>query len=106
MKPGRSYQKDLIEDLKNGEEAAAYLTAALEAGHKGAFLLALRNVIEAQGGMAKFAKKVKVHRVSLYKMLSRHGNPEFESILSLLAAIGVRFQLVSKFKSKSQTKAA
>ena len=106
MKPGRSYHKDLIEDLKDREEAASYLTAALEGGDKEVFLLALRNVLEAQGGMTKFAREVKMHRVSLYKMLSNRGNPEFESILSLLNAIGIRFQLVSKFRTKSHKKAA
>ena len=42
------YQQDLIEALKKPEEAAAYLNAALEEGDRGTFLLALRNVGEAQ----------------------------------------------------------
>lgn len=44
-----AYQQDLIEALKNPEEAAAYLNAALEEGDKETFLLALRNVAEANG---------------------------------------------------------
>lgn len=106
MKPGKSYREDLIRDLKDVREAAAYLNAALEEGDKEAFLLALKNVLEAQGGMTRFSHQVKMHRVSLYKMLSKRGNPEFESILSLLNALGVRFQIVEKSKSKFQRKAA
>jgi DNA-binding phage protein len=44
------YQQDLIEALKNPEEAATYLNAALEEGNGETFLLALRNVAEANGG--------------------------------------------------------
>ena len=43
------YQQDLIEALKKPEEAAAYLNAALEEDRE-TFLLALRNVGEANGG--------------------------------------------------------
>jgi len=44
------YQKDLIEALKIPEEAATYLNAALEKGDRETFLLALRNVAEANCG--------------------------------------------------------
>jgi len=44
------YQEDQIEALKNPEEAAAYLNAAPEEGDRETFLLALRNVAEANGG--------------------------------------------------------
>ena len=50
-----NYQDELIEDLKDHEEAVAYLNAAWEESLKGdeesqqLFLLALRNVIKAQG---------------------------------------------------------
>jgi probable addiction module antidote protein len=38
------------------------------------FLLALRNVAEARG-MTKLAARSKLNRESLYKMLSKRGNP-------------------------------
>ena len=44
------YQEDLIEALKNPEEATAYLNAALAEGDREAFLLALGNVAKANGG--------------------------------------------------------
>ena len=106
MKPTRSYQEDLIEDLKDRKEATVYLNAALEEGDKEAFLLALRNVLEAQGGISKFSRHTKIHRVSLYKMLSKSGNPEWESILSLLNALGIKFQVVSDARSKIHKRAA
>ena len=48
MTASRDYHKDLIKDLQDPEEATAYLNAALEAGHQEAFLLALRNVLDAR----------------------------------------------------------
>ena len=100
MKPWTSYYENLIIALKDPEEATAYLNAALEAGDREAFLLALRNVLEAQGGMTKASRSSKIHRVSLYKMLSKNGNPSLESILTLLNTIGVRLQFVERERKK------
>ena len=44
------YQEDLIEALKNPEEATAYLNAALVEGDRETFRLALGNVAKANGG--------------------------------------------------------
>ena len=53
---------------------------ALEEDDPELFLLALRNVTEAQGGVARLAEKTKLNRESLYRMLSERGNPEFKSL--------------------------
>ena len=95
MKAGVDYYEYLIKHLrKNPDEAAAYLNAALEAGDKGAFLLALRNVMEVLGGMTKMSDRTKINRVSLYKMLSPNGNPGFENIMRILQTAGIRFQVI------------
>lgn len=101
MKAGRDYQADLIEDLKEPGEAAAYLDAALDEGNKEAFLLALRNVLDAHG-MSEVARKTGLNRVSLYKMLSKRGNPGFENILTLLKVLRVRIHIVERPASKSR----
>jgi len=94
MKPARDYHEDLLRDLRNPAEASAYLNAALEAGDKEAFLMALRNVLAARAGMTRVARKAKMNRVSLYKMLSPDGNPGFENILRLLRSVGICFQVI------------
>ena len=106
MKPVRDYHRDLIEDLRNPAEASAYLNAALEAGDKQAFLMALRNVLDAQGGMTSISERADMNRVSLYKMLSAGGNPGFENIMRLLQIAGVQFQIVPKARLNSRKKAA
>lgn len=90
MKKSKAYQPDLIENLRDAREAEEYLNAALEEDDPELFLLALRNVAEAQGGVAQLAEKTKLNRESLYKMLSERGNPEFRSLETLLHALGFR----------------
>lgn len=88
-----SYQEDLIEALKDPKEAAAYLNAAIEDGDREVFLLALRNVAQAHGGMTSVAKKAHLNRESLYRMLSKKGNPEIKSIFTVLHAVGLRLTI-------------
>lgn len=95
MKKSKAYQSDLIESLRDPGEAEAYLNAALEENDQELFLLALRNVAEAQGGVAQLAEKAKLNRESLYKTLSERGNPEFRSLEALLHALGFRLAVAA-----------
>jgi probable addiction module antidote protein len=95
MSKSKSYHEDLIESLQNPREAEAYLNAALEEEDPELFLLALRNVTEAQGGVAQLAEKTKLNRESLYKMLSERGNPELRSLDALLHALGFRLAVTA-----------
>lgn len=100
MPRSKSYQEDLSASLKNSKEAVAYLNAALEDGDPEVFLLALRDVAEARlGGMTKVAQKTKLNRESLYRMLSEKGNPELNSLSTLLDALG--FKIVVEMKKAS-----
>lgn len=90
-----SYQTYLVESLHDPEEAAGYLNAALEGGDTQVFLLALQNVIKAQGGVAKVAEKSQKSRTSLYKTLSKRGNPYLKNIKDVLGAIGLRMSVAA-----------
>jgi probable addiction module antidote protein len=85
-----NYNDYNIEWLKAPENAAAFLNAVIEDSDREAFLLALRDVAQAQGGMKAIAEKTRVSRSSLYKTLSKRGNPEFSSISRLLHGLGLR----------------
>ncbi len=93
MTKSKSYQAELIESLRDPREAVEYLNAALEEDDPELFLLALRNVAEAQGGVAQLAEKTKLNHESLYKMLSARGNPELRSLEVLLQALGLRLAI-------------
>ncbi len=99
-----TYQEDLIEALKDPREAAAYLSAAIEDGDREVFLLALRNVAEAQGGMAALARKTHMNRESLYRMLSSRGNPEIRSILTLLSSMRLKVKIEPDRKTAKPAK--
>lgn len=89
------YHEWLMKSLKDKKEAAAFLQVALtEYQHDDdleAFLLALRQVAEAQGGLAKLSKKTHLNRESLYKTLSSRGNPKLQTISVLLKGLGFEF---------------
>jgi len=93
MRQQTDYQKDLIEALKNPVEAAAYLNAAIEEGDREAFLLALRNIAEANGGIKAVAEKSHLNRESLYRALSRRGNPEIKTLFNLLPQMGLKLSV-------------
>ena len=85
----RDYQEKLIQDLQDPELASAYLNEALLDEDPRIFLLALKNVYEAQGEeMTSIARKTKLSRENLYRILSKKGNPKLTSIIALLNAAG------------------
>ena len=94
MKRNANYKADLLENLKTDPQYAAdYLTAA-KADSTEAFLVALRDVAEAQTGMKGLAKQARVNRENLYRALSRRGNPRVDTLDSVLAVLdmAVSFQ--------------
>lgn len=99
-----TYQEDLIEALKNPRESSAYLNAAMEEGDQALFLLALRNVAEAHGGMAIVSEKAKLNRESMYRMLSKKGNPGIKNILTLLDSMGLKLSVAPRIKSSKSSK--
>ncbi len=66
----KNYKEHLLKQLQDPEEAAAYLNAALQEEDPTAFLLALHDIAEAQGGMSWLAKHSELNRASLYRTLS------------------------------------
>jgi len=92
----RRYEDILDEDLRDPTEAAGYLSACLEDGDPEVFLLALRDVARARGGLARLAEVTELNREHLYRMLSERGNPELRSLGALLDALGLRLAIVEK----------
>ena len=84
------YKNILLESLKNPVQAAAYLKSVAEDGDIYFLLKALRNVVEAQGGFTKLARKTKLNRGHLYKALSKRGNPEITTLESILNVFGLQ----------------
>ena len=91
MRARKNYHDDLMRDLKDPKVAVGYLNAAFEDHDRRVFLLALRDVAQAWGGMTRLSRAAKIPRISLYKALSKEGNPEIHTVDNLLRAFGLRF---------------
>jgi probable addiction module antidote protein len=89
--------KDINETLKaelqDREYAAAYLQHALEGGTE-TFMIALRDVAVANGGIAKLAESTSLGRESLYKTLSGERNPRIKTVEAVLEALGYRLTII------------
>ncbi len=80
---------DPVRFLKSEEDIVAYLEAALEDGEPKLVAAALGDIARARG-MTKLSRATGLGRESLYKALSADGNPEFSTILKVIAALGLR----------------
>ena len=86
-----SHNEAVIRELRNNPGfAAEYLRTALEEGDEPEVLLiALRRVVQARG-IAKIAKTAGVERESLYRALSKKGNPRLSTLAAVTKAVGLR----------------
>lgn len=82
---------DVAEYLNTPEEMAAYLEACLEEANGDAAFVAkaLGNIARAKG-MTEIARETGLSRESLYKSLSGERSPSFETILKVIAALGLK----------------
>lgn len=82
---------DSAEYLKTEEDMANYLDACMgEAGDDPAFIAKALGTIARARGMTQVARDAGLSRESLYRALSGEGNPEFETILKVVKALGLK----------------
>jgi probable addiction module antidote protein len=86
-------QFDASDYLDKEEVIAEYLGAALEDADPDAFLVAVRDVAKVRG-IADVAAIAGLGRESLYKALRPGAKPRFDTVRSVLGALGVRIELV------------
>jgi len=85
---------DASDYLDNEEVIAEYLAVALEDPEPDAFLAAVSDVAKARG-MTDVAAHAGLGRESLYKALRPGAHPRFDTVRRLLAALGVRLDVVA-----------
>lgn len=90
-----SHDDAMVAELRaNPDYAEIYLQTALEdiyeEGGIAAFLIALRRVVEARGGISEISRKSGLSRQQLYKTLSEKGNPTLTTLTEITRAAGVR----------------
>ena len=85
----KTYKWDPAKYLKTDKDRAAYLEVALEEGDPGVIAAVLGDIARSKG-MARVAKKAGLGRESLYKALSKEGNPKLETLLKITHALGLK----------------
>lgn len=96
----RSYDSFLKKQLRDPDMAAEYLSAAVREGSLEGFLVALKSVAEAHGGIGTVAKVTNLNRQSMYRMFSERGNPTVSSLLTVLNALGIEISFASQEKKR------
>jgi probable addiction module antidote protein len=99
-----AYDAWLRERLRDPKEALAYLNEALRDEDPRVFLLAMRDVAQAAPGIGKLAEQSGLNRESLYRLLSRQGNPSLETLSALLQSLRLRMWLGPAEERKPRTK--
>ena len=85
----RSVRYDPTEGLGTPEDIAEYLDVALGEEDDRVLLMALRNAVEAIGGMTELARRTGLSRETLYRTLSERGNPRLSTLRAILKAFDV-----------------
>ena len=90
-KPSISHDDAIVRELrKDCDFAVEYLKAAMEdEDEPRVLLIALRHIAQARG-VAKIAKAAGIERESLYRALSKRGNPRLSTLAAVTKAIGLR----------------
>ncbi len=87
--------------LKTDTARVLYMNECLKDSDP-AFIADAIGVIARSRGMTQIAKEAEVSRESLYKSLSKKGNPEFATILKLMAALDLTLCVKQKRKSRAK----
>ncbi|MEW6238788.1 MAG: transcriptional regulator [Candidatus Omnitrophota bacterium] len=97
MKHSKPFRNIELEQLKNPECAKEYLQISLEEtrkdGNRAAFLRALRNVVDARGGVVSLAERTNKPTSTLYKAISEEGNPRLDTLDMILNDIGLQLSI-------------
>lgn len=86
---------DPAEFLDTPETVAAYLENAF-AGSNAAEIADAIGVVARARGMSELAKTTGLSRESLYRALSREGNPSFDTVIRILAALDLQIEVKSR----------
>ncbi len=93
-----SFRDYLRQKVADPVEAARYLSVALDEhavdGNTDAFLLALKTVVDARGGITELARTTGRNRQHLHRVLRVGGNPTLATLELVLKAVGLQVCVV------------
>lgn len=80
---------DSAKFLQSKEDVAAYLEAAFEDGDTSEIAHAI-GIVARSEGMAQLSRETGLSRESLYRALSKNGNPGLPTVLKVMKALGLK----------------
>ncbi len=83
---------DAADYLHNEEACAQYLSLAMEDGDPQLLAAALGDIARSRG-MSQVARDAGLTREGLYKALGPGGNPSFATVVKVIRALGMRFDV-------------
>lgn len=97
MREMGDWREYLMERLADPENAMHYLDVSLEEyqadGDTSFFLMGLRNVVEAQGGISIFAERIGIEQETLLELLSNNTAPRIDTFDAIVKALGCRLSI-------------
>jgi DNA-binding phage protein len=93
MNKATTYQALRTEVLSDFETSLRYLQHALQGNDLAHFMAAFARVVEAQGGVGKFADKTHLSRQSIYNAI-KHKSLRADSLFEIVRGLGLQFDLV------------
>ncbi len=98
----KNYRTGLLKRLKDPDYAVAFLTDVLTDESPEAFLIALRDVIDARGSnITALARQAGITRQALYQALREDGNPRFSTLTQILKCLDLQFAGLKATKTRS-----
>lgn len=97
MRQYRDFNDLLMEQLHDPEDAKIFLSVIIEEyaedSDTEAFLLALKDVTEAQGGIKKIMENSKLSKQDIDNFFADKDNPRFDILEAILQALGFRLSV-------------
>ncbi len=91
---------DAAKYVTEPEDVIDFLNDAFESGHL-PYIANVVGVVARSEGMTKIAEKTGVNRQALYTALSENGNPTLETLLKVMAALGIRLKCEAEEEAKA-----
>lgn len=85
---------DPVDHIRNTEDAEALINEALESGDP-ELLQEVLGIVARARGMGKIAQDTGLNEKSLYRALSKRGNPRLSTINKVLKSMGLRLAVVA-----------
>lgn len=85
---------NVVDYLTSPEAIAAYINDVISSGNSDLMKEAIKNVLQAKG-VAKIAEQSGLTREGVYKALRPSSKPQWDTIRSLLAGLGLEVRVVA-----------